>query len=163
MVKSKVGVDSQTPSSSRSVPAAAAEVRLGFPVMLQLGPGLTPLAAEQFVQRYDNFLREHELLYDGAARRRFVFSADRSLSETDQLNLLSWLVREAQRLGLSMNVWLGPMAQEQPESFESGVWAWQGDAALESLLALYDLGRIEASVLLQLLKGNPTGVEQELS
>jgi hypothetical protein len=149
------------------------ETILGFAVRLHPSPGLSPQTCERFLQRYDNYLAEQELQFQGTQLWRFVFSPDRSLSVTDQVNLLSWLMADE----ISPNVQLGALQSSESQDWESGgsngvgvgvvaglrlspmVWAWQSDPVLWALLLLYRWGRIGAVALLDILEGRPAGLK----
>ena len=141
--------------ADRTAAGESAESLHGFEIRIHPSPILTPDAQDRFVQRYDNFLSDHRLQWEGDVLRRFISSPVRDLSVSDQVNLLSWMMND----DIRPNVQLGPLQEAAgipgPDSADQWVLTWHADPALPALLLLYRQGRIKASLFWQILTGHP--------
>ena len=159
--KSAKPVTKSPPANSLAGRAAAGESTEslhGFAIRIYPSPILTPDAQDRFVQRYDNFLSDHRLQWEGDVLRRFISSPVRDLSVSDQVNLLSWMMND----NIRPNVQLGALQDaadipdpDKSDKSDCGVWTWHADPALAALLLLYRQGRIKASLFWQILTGRP--------
>jgi hypothetical protein len=148
--------------ADRAAAGEAAESLHGFEIRIYPSPILTPDAQDRFVQRYDNFLSDHRLQWEGDVLRRFISSPIRALSVSDQVNLLSWMMND----DIRPNVQLGDLQDAagipDPDRADRWVRTWHADPALAALLLLYRQGRIKASLFWQILTGHtgdPTSME----
>ena len=140
--------------ADRAAAGEAAESLHGFEIRIHPSPILTPDAQDRFVQRYDNFLSDHRLQWEGEVLWRFISSPIRDLTVSDQVNLLSWMMND----DIRPNVQLGDLQDAagipDPAQVDQWVWTWHADPALAALLLLYRQGRIKASLFWQILTGH---------
>ena len=130
------------------------EVLLGFRVRISPPRGMTP--ATEFLMEWALALYffEHELQADGGPLNAVIRSADRSLSATDQADLLIWLFFEVEVPA----VVLGPLVEV---GMERGIdldgvtplRVFRSDPALAALTVLYRQNRIDADQFLDVLGG----------
>ena len=141
--------------AGRTAAGESTESLHGFEIRIHPSPILTPDAQDRFVQRYDNFLSDHRLQWEGEVLRRFISSPVRDLSVSDQVNLLSWMMND----DIRPNVQLGDLQDAagipDPNRADRWVWTWHADPALAALLLLYRQGRIKASLFWRILTGHP--------
>ena len=71
---------------------ARAEPRLGFSVRIELRPGMTEREARRLLHALQEYFCAHGLVAEGTQLQWLVYSHERSLSQTDQVDLLDWLV-----------------------------------------------------------------------
>ena len=143
--------------ADRTAACESAESLHGFEIRIHPSPILTPDAQDRFVQRYDNFLSDHRLQWEGDVLRRFISSPARALTVSDQVNLLSWMMND----DIRPNVQLGDLQDvavisdpDLADKLDCWVWTWHADPALTALLLLYRQGRIKASLFWQILTGH---------
>ena len=127
----------------------------GFEIRIHPSPILTPDAQDRFVQRYDNFLSDHRLQWEGEVLWRFISSPVRDLSVSDQVNLLSWMMNDDIRPNVQLGALQDAAGIPDPDRADRWVWTWHADPALAALLLLYRQGRIKASLFWQILTGHP--------
>jgi hypothetical protein len=56
---------------------------------------MSPAAQAAFMRRMEDYLDARDLQCDGAPLRAVIWSPDHSLSATDQVELLDWLIDDA--------------------------------------------------------------------
>jgi hypothetical protein len=143
------------PVAVRAVASESAESLHGFEICIFPSPTVTPDAQDRFVQRYDNFLSDHRLQWEGKVLRRFISSPERDLSVSDQVNLLSWMMNDNIRPNVQLGALRFALGTPDSDLADQWVWAWHADPALAALLLLYRQGRIRASLFWQILTGHP--------
>ena len=115
---------------------------------IRMLPGLTPSQELAFEQGLASYLQARDLLADGTQLQMTVHSASRPVSTTDQVDLVAWLM-------LSMPVASVHIAGT-PNSVKQGhvtLHASRSDLALGPVLALYQLGRLRADLVAEVLGG----------
>lgn len=75
--------------------AKTLEPKLGFTVWIEPRTGIAPAAQAAFMRRMEDYLDARDLQFDGAPLRAVIWSPERSLSATDQVELLDWLIDDA--------------------------------------------------------------------
>ena len=141
--------------ADRAAAGEAAESLHGFEIRIYPSPILTPDAQDRFVQRYDNFLSDYRLQWEGDVLRRFISSPIRDLTMSDQVNLLSWMMNDDIRPNVQLGAMQDAAGIPDPAQVDQWVWTWHADPALAALLLLYRQGRIKASLFWQILTGHP--------
>ena len=130
---------------------AKVEPLLGFTVRIRPPRGLSPAAEYRFGSALELYLLERDLLTNGGPLFAAVYSNDRSLSATDQVDLLTWLVFEAGVPALA----LGPLVPDCGAPMGDGpmIRVHRSDPVLSHLDALYRDHRIDADLFLAVLGG----------
>ena len=130
---------------------AEAESLLGFTVRIRPPRGLSRAAEYRFDSALELYLHERNLLISGGPLFAAVHSNDRSLSATDQVDLLTWLVFEAGVPALAV----GPLVPDCGAPMGDGpmICVHRSDPMLSHLEALYRNHRIDADLFLAVLGG----------
>jgi hypothetical protein len=129
------------------------ELHQGFLLQIEPRPGLTLAQARELERHLEDYAEAHELDLGGHHRHRSVQASDRSLSITDQVDLIDWLVDQP---GVSV-VRISCLSARLDEAEA----VWQGgsvqasicDVGLIGLAILYRARRIRADQYLQILGG----------
>jgi hypothetical protein len=131
------------------------EPLLGFIVQIEPRPGFTLAEARELDRRLEDYAEAHELELGGDQLVQTVSAEHRSLSATDQVDLLDWLIDQP---GISV-VRISTLTARLDRSDAQTVW--QAGAAQVSvcdmgvigLTILYRARRITAELYLQILGG----------
>lgn len=126
--------------------------QMGFTLWVLARPGLSPGEEAAFTRRLEDYMAEHSLLMLGGPLCCVVWSAERSLTASDQVDLIDWLTSDM----APVVVCVSPLSDDldRPALREAGcVRADSADAALIPLIWLYQLRRITADLFLQILGG----------
>lgn len=141
-----------SPNSRARAARAAPEVRQteegAFEMRIRMLPGLTPAQELSFEHGLASYLQAHDLLADGTQLQMTIDSASRPLSTTDQVDFVAWLmlsmpVASVHIVGTSSSVKQGQVT----------LHASRSDLALGPVLALYQLGRLRAELVAEVLGG----------
>jgi len=125
---------------------------LGFTVWIEARPRVTAVEQNAFMGRLQDYAEAHDLLLGGGPLAALVSSDDRSLTATDQVDLLDWLIDDP----LVMAVAVSPLSPrlEQPAGREAGYLSVRAtDLTLIGLTLLYRNRSVSAELYLQLLGG----------
>jgi hypothetical protein len=132
---------------------AEREVLLGFRVRISPPRGMTPAAEFLMEWALALYFYEHELQAEGGQLSAVIRSGDRSLSATDQADLLLWLFYEIEVPA----VVLGPLVEVGMERGTDGdggaLRVFRSDPSLAALAVLYRQHRIDADQFLDVLGG----------
>ena len=113
---------------------------------------MSPAAQAAFMRRMEDYLDARDLQCDGAPLRAVIWSPDHSLSATDQVELLDWLIDDAAVCTASVSPLMRHSAE--PASFADGyVLVRAADTAIAALSLLYRARRVSAELYLQILGG----------
>jgi hypothetical protein len=126
--------------------------QLGFTLWIDHRPGLSIAAETEFSRRLEDYLTERELLMNGGPLRALIWSAERSLSATDQVDLLDWLIDDPVVRAVS----LSPLSRrlDRPADRDAGALrAGATDLTLIALTLLYRSRRVSAEQYLRILGG----------
>lgn len=147
---------------NRNKPLIAAAVRrqtktatqtLGFTMWLTPSQATTPAEQARFQRRFEDNLSEHDLLGSGAPLQMLIWADDRSLTTTDQVDLLVWAIGQP---GVNA-VELGPLVPHGGVPGERGsqpaVMARFSDLCLVPIIWLYQASRLKAEQVIELLGG----------
>jgi uncharacterized protein YggL (DUF469 family) len=125
---------------------------LGFTVWIEARPRVTAAEQNAFMRRLQDYAEAHDLQLGGGPLAALVFADDRSLTATDQVDLLDWLIDDP----LVMAVAVSPLSPrlEQPAGREAGYLSVRAtDLTLIGLALLYRNRSLPAELYLQLLGG----------
>jgi len=145
---------------NKSVVAAAARRQtktasqtLGFSMWLTPSRATTPAEQARFQRRLEDHLAEHDLLGSGAPLQMLIWADERSLTTTDQVDLLVWAIGQP---GVNA-VELGPLVPHAGMPGERGsqpvVVARFSDLCLVPIIWLYQASRLKAEQVIELLGG----------
>jgi hypothetical protein len=123
-----------------------------FTLWITPRPGLTLSDELDFVRRLEDYLRERELEMTGGPLHTVVSSASRSLTATDQVDLIVGLVRDpvVERVAVSPLLRSGSRPAEREAGY---IEAPSLDVPVIALTILYGCGRVSAEMVLQILGG----------
>jgi hypothetical protein len=139
-----------------------AEPQYGFLLHIEPCPGFTLGEARELDRRIQDCAEAHELELQGGQLLHIVSSEDRSLTATDQVDLMDWLINQS---GISV-VRLSTLTEQLDPSQLRSVWqagyaqASVCDLGLIGLSILYRARRITAELYLQILGGFVRKVER---
>ena len=125
---------------------------LGFTVWIEARPRVTAAEQNAFLRRLQDYADAHDLLLGGGPLAALVFADDRSLTATDQVDLLDWLIDDP----LVRTVAVSPLSPrlDQPAGREAGYLSVRAtDLTLIGLTLLYRNRSLSAELYLQLLGG----------
>ena len=125
---------------------------LGFTVWIEARPGVTAVEQNTFLRRLQDYLDDHELQIVGGPLHALVFAEDRSLTATDQVDLLDWLIGDP----VVRAVALSPPSPsvDRPAQRDAGYLRVQAtDLTLIGLTLLYRSRSLSAELYLQVLGG----------
>lgn len=145
---------------NKSVIAAAARRRtkaasqiLGFTIWLTPSRATTPTEQARFQRRLEDHIAEHDLLGSGSPLQMLNWADDRSLTTTDQIDLLVWANGQPAVNAAE----LGPLVAHAGMPGERGsqpvVAARFGDLCLVTIIWLYQASRLKAEQVIELLGG----------
>ena len=124
----------------------------GFAVLIQPYPGFTLAQMRDLGRRIEDYAEAHELQVDGHHLTYTVSSIERSLTATDQVDLVDWLSGQP---GISA-LRLTPL-RERPDAAAADEEAFLRVPACDTvtigLKLLYRARRISAELYLQILGG----------
>lgn len=132
--------------------AKASERQRGFAVQIQPYPGFTLQQMRELERRIEDYAEAHELQLEGHHLTFAVSSAERSMTPTDQVDLVDWLTGQH---GISA-LRLTPLRErpDTPVAEEDGFLLVPAfDAVTMGLKLLYRARRISAELYLQILGG----------
>ena len=132
--------------------ARTLEPRLGFTVWIEPKTGLTPAEEPAFTRRLDDYMAARHLPFGGAPLRFIVWSPDRSLTPSDQVDLLDWLTDDP----AVCTAMVSPLVRrlDQPAGRDDGYLPVRAtDTALIGLTPLYRARRVSAEQYIQILGG----------
>lgn len=124
---------------------------LGFTMWIAPRRGLTISEELDFVRRLEDYTRERELQMTGGPLRAVVSSLTRSLSATDQVDLIMYLVNDlaVERVAVS-----ALSRGTRPADRDAGyIEARSMDVAVIALALLYSSGRVSGEMALEILGG----------
>ena len=140
---------SPTVTASRTQPDAL----LGFNVWITPFQGTTPAVFAALQRRVEDYLIDRDLHDSGTPLQLVLWSDERSLSATDQVDLLVWLIAQP---GIA-TVEVGPLQAHGRLPGERGtepvVVARFGDLGLVPMAWLYASSRLSAEQFIQMLGG----------
>jgi hypothetical protein len=113
---------------------------------------MSAAAEAAFARRLDQYTTERQLITDGGPLCSIVWSAERSLTATDQVDLIDWLVSDM----VPVTVLISPLSAdlERSAARDAGcIRADCSDLTLIPLTRLYRCRRISAEMFLQILGG----------
>jgi hypothetical protein len=113
---------------------------------------MTPAEETAFTRRLDDYMTARDLQFDGAPLRFVVRSPDRSLTSSDQVDLLDWLTDDP-ALCTAM---VSPLVRrlDQPADRDDGYLPVHAtDTALIGLTPLYRARRVSAEQYIAILGG----------
>ena len=126
------------------------EERMGFWLQIVPAPGLTPAREREIERCLEDYADSHGLRLGGHQLAITVSSDERSLTTTDQVDLVDWLVS---RSGISA-IRLGPLTAYLEQAAGDAFMLVQAlDLALIGLTLLYRSRRVSAELYLQILGG----------
>ena len=126
------------------------EVKMGFWLQIVLVPGLTPAREREIERCLEDYADSHGLRLGGHQLAITVSSDERSLTATDQVDLVDWMVS---RSGVSA-IRLGPLtAHLEQAAGEAFMLVQTLDLGLIGLTMLYRSRRVSADLYLQILGG----------
>lgn len=128
------------------------EPRLAFAVRIVPVPGLAPAVWRRFLNEWEAHADEHGLQLDGTQLLWRVFSAERSLTEEDQVDLLGWLVSRPLVCEVLMSH-LGERVDAIAQLEAGFVRMRCSDPCTAGLVLLYRNRRLTAPMVLQALGG----------
>jgi hypothetical protein len=121
-------------------------------VWIQPRPGIHLSAESDFARRLDDYLSELRLSMTGVPLCLVLWSEERSLSATDQVDFIEWLISDP----IAPTVVLSPLSECTHVVADRGS-AWlradATDMTLIPLTWLYSIHRISAEQYLQILGG----------
>lgn len=124
----------------------------GFAVLIQPYPGFTLQQMRELERRIEDYAEAHDLEMSGTHLTFTVSSRDRSMTATDQVDLVDWLTGQP---GIS-SMRLTPL-REQPDVSTAGEDGFMlvpaCDPVTIGLKLLYRARRISAELYLQILGG----------
>jgi len=125
---------------------------LGFTVWIEARPRLTAAEQTAFMRRLQDYAEAHDLLLGGGPLCALIFAEDRSLTATDQVDLLDWLIGDPLVQAVAVSP-LSPRLQ-QPAGREAGyLRVGTTDLTLIGLTLLYRNRSLPAELYLQILGG----------
>ena len=124
----------------------------GFAVLILPYPGFTLQEMRELERRIEDYAEAHELQLEGHQLTFAVSSGERSLSATDQVDLVDWLTAQPgiSALRLSPLRDRADLASSEDEGF---LIVRTCDAVTIRLMLLYRSRRISAEMYLQILGG----------
>lgn len=128
------------------------EAHLGFTAWIQPRPGLHPSVESAFARRLEDYLSERSLSMTGGPLCLVLWSQDRSLSATDQVDFIEWLVNDP----IVPTVVLSPLSERTDVVADRGAGWLRADVMDMNLIPvtwLYRIHRISADQYLQILGG----------
>lgn len=130
------------------------ELQLGFIVHIEPRPGFSLAEARQLDRSLEDYAERHELALDGQLTR-LVTAPNRSLTATDQVDLLDWLVDQPGVSSVRIGVLTDKLHSPAPHEIwsEGFVHVSLMDLGLIGLTILYRARRITAPLYLQVLGG----------
>jgi hypothetical protein len=133
--------------------AAKTDALLGFSVWITPFRGATRAEFAALQRRVEDYLIERDLRDSGTPLQMLVCSDERSLSATDQVDLLVWLVTQP----VVAMVEIGPLQAHVGSPGERGsqpvAVARFGDLGLVPMAWLYGTNRLNAEQFIQMLGG----------
>lgn len=132
--------------------AKPAERKRGFTVLIRTYPGFTLQQMRELERRIEDYAEAHELQLAGHQLTFTVSSAERSLTATDQVDLVDWLAGQP---GISA-LRLAPLREwvdEPSEQEDAFLLVPACDTVTIGLKLLYRARRISAELYLQILGG----------
>lgn len=131
------------------------EPHLGFLLQLEPRPGFTMAQARQLDRAIEDYAEAHELDLGGSQLVQIVSAEDRSLTVTDQVDFMDWLIDQP---GISC-VRVSTLTSKLDISDARSVWQAGAahvsvcDLGVIGLTILYRARRITADLYLQILGG----------
>jgi len=126
--------------------------QLGFTVWIEPRPGTTFAEQGALARRLEDYGAPRDLMIDGSPLCAAVFAEDRSLSASDQADLIDWLIDDP----IVRSVAVSPLSSElgRPASRAEGYLKVQAtDLTLIGVTLLYRNRALSAELYLQLLGG----------
>jgi hypothetical protein len=144
---------SPSPSPTGAAGRALPDALLGFNVWITPFQGTPPAVFAALQRRVEDYLIDRDLHDSGTPLQLVVWSDERSLSATDQIDLLVWLIAQP---GIA-TVEVGLLQAHGPLLSERGtqpvVVARFGDLGLLPMAWLYASSRLSAEQFIQMLGG----------
>jgi hypothetical protein len=135
------------------MPQPADESTQGFTIWIHLRRGISPRSEQAFERDLADYLESRSLLWWGTQLHAEVGSDDHELTETDQVDLLFWLIESP----TSATVEIGQLGPHTGMPACRGslpvVRVQSSDLMLVPMMWLYRAGRIKASHVLEMLGG----------
>jgi hypothetical protein len=125
---------------------------LGFTAWIQPRPGLHPSVESAFVRRLEDYLSERNLSMTGGPLCLVLWSEERSLSATDQVDFIEWLINDP----IVPTVVLSPLSERTDVVADRRAGCLRTDVMDMNLIPvtwLYRIHRISADQYLQILGG----------
>ena len=126
----------------------------GFMVRAQVGPGWPYQEHALFMRRWEDYLAERDLFWSGAPGAAVVWSEDRDVEPTDQVDLLLWLLDQPMVRSVSLSQLDERIDDPYTLRELPVVHARFGDLALIPLQWLYRARRIDARQFIEILGGH---------
>jgi hypothetical protein len=132
-----------------------AEPHLGFLLQIEPRPAFTVAEARQLDRAVEDYVEAHELDLGGGQFVLIVSADDRSLTATDQVDFMDWLIDQPGISGVRVSTLTSKLDISEAHS------VWQAGAAHISvcdlgvigLTILYRARRVTADLYLQILGG----------
>lgn len=131
------------------------EPQLGFIVQIEPRPGFTVGEARALDRRIQDYAEAHELDFSGDQLVHIVSADDRSLSATDQVDLMDWLIDQPGISFVRISTLTGKLDRSDAQAVWQAGFAHVSvyDMGLIGLTILYRARRITADLYLQILGG----------
>jgi hypothetical protein len=149
----EVDMNRKSPSPFGTAGRAKSDALLGFSVWITPFQGITPAVFAALQRKVEDYLIDRDLRDGGTPLQLLIWSDERSLSATDQVDLLVWLLAQP---GIA-KVEVGPLVAHGRPTGERGtqpvVVARFGDLDLVPMAWLYGSNRVSAEQFIQMLGG----------
>ena len=125
---------------------------LNFTVWIEPRTGLTPAEEFAFTRRLYDYMTARDLQVDGAPLRVVVRSPDRSLTPTDQVDMLDWLMDDPALCTATVSPLMRQL--DRPANRDDGYLRVRAtDMVLIGLTPLYRARRVNAEQYIEILGG----------
>jgi hypothetical protein len=125
---------------------------LGFTVWIEVRPRTTVAEQNAFMRRLQDHAEAQDLLLAGGPLCALVYSEDRSLTATDQVNLLDWLIDDPVVRAVAISP-LSPRREGAGPREAGFLQVRATDLSLIGLTLLYRSRSLPAETYLQILGG----------
>jgi hypothetical protein len=138
------------------MPQPANEPMQGFTIWITLRRGISPRSEQMFERDLADYLESRSLLWSGTQLHAEVGADDHDLTETDQVDLLFWLIESP----TPSTVEIGQLRPHTGMLARRGslpvVRVQSSELMLIPMICLYRAGRIDAKHVLEMLGGHTT-------
>jgi hypothetical protein len=138
------------------MPQPADEPTQGFTIWITVRRGISPYSEQVFERDLADYMESRLLVWWGTQLHAEVWSDDRDLTESDQVDLLFWLIESP----TPTTVEIGQLGPHTGMPFRRGalpvVRVQSSDLMLIPMIWLYRAGRITAKHVLEMVGGYTT-------